>query len=74
MFGGGDTTKRFSPCDFSKASLAYADFSGCKLHIDDTFHEQTARMPSRIELLSAANVRHKRSRAARREKLAKVTT
>ncbi len=52
----------------------YPYFSGCKFHIDDTFHEQTARMPSRIELLSAANVRHKRSRAARRQKLAKVTT
>lgn len=33
MFGGGDTTKRFSPCDFSNATLAYADFSSCKLRM-----------------------------------------
>ena len=31
MFGGGQTTKRFNPCDFENASLSYADLSGCKL-------------------------------------------
>lgn len=33
MFGGGDTTKRFNPCDFSNASMTYADFSGCKMRM-----------------------------------------
>lgn len=33
MFGGGGATKRFSPCDFSGASLTYADFAGCKMRM-----------------------------------------
>lgn len=33
MFGGGDATRRFSPCNFEGASLAYADFSKCKMRM-----------------------------------------
>ncbi len=33
MFGSGDGAKRFSPCDFTGASLSYADFSGAKMRM-----------------------------------------
>lgn len=33
MFGGGEGSKRFAPCDFTGASLSYSDFSGSKMRM-----------------------------------------
>lgn len=33
MFGGGEGSKRFAPCDFRNSSLTYADFSGAKMRM-----------------------------------------